>query len=147
MKLYLAGPMSGIPQFNYPAFAAAAEKLREQGHTVLNPAEMDDPKTRELALASMDGSLDSGVWHGESWADFLARDVKIVADSVEGVALLKGWEKSRGARLEAYVALTVQKPVYLVMEDGLWAAAPRQIMREIAHHTIVRNTDKEKRYG
>lgn len=42
-KIYLAGPMSGLPDLNYPAFHAAAAKLRAMGHVVLNPAENPEP--------------------------------------------------------------------------------------------------------
>lgn len=41
MRIYLAGPMRGYAEFNFPAFHAAAARLREQGHTVFNPAERD----------------------------------------------------------------------------------------------------------
>jgi Domain of unknown function (DUF4406) len=32
IKVYLAGPMTGVPEFNFPAFHAAAAKLREEGY-------------------------------------------------------------------------------------------------------------------
>lgn len=105
MKYYLAGPMTGIPQFNFPAFAAAANRLRQLGYDIVSPAELDDEKTKAAALASNDGAPGSGSTNGETWGDFLARDVKLIADNVSGVVFLPGWEKSRGARLEAFVGL------------------------------------------
>ena len=36
MKIYLAGSMSGLPEFNFPVFFAAAAKLRDEGHIVFN---------------------------------------------------------------------------------------------------------------
>ena len=41
MRLYLAGPMTGLPLWNFPAFATAAAALRADGHTVFSPAEHD----------------------------------------------------------------------------------------------------------
>lgn len=104
MKIYIAGPMSGIPQFNIPAFDEAAVRLREAGYDAVSPAELDDPDTRVAALASVDGKMDKGALNGETWGDFLARDVKLVADEIDAIALLPGWEDSRGAQLELFVA-------------------------------------------
>lgn len=103
-KFYLAGPMTGIPQFNFPTFDAAAADLRSRGYDIVSPAELDDPKTRELSLASPDGKPEEKL-NGQTWADFLARDVKLIGDQVTGIILLPGWWKSRGARLESFVGL------------------------------------------
>lgn len=113
MKLYIAGPMTGRPQFNFPAFFEAAERLRAEGFDVTSPAELDDPETRKAALSSKDGAPGSGAANGETWADFLARDVKLIGDEIEGVAVLDGWEGSRGARLETFCARLTGLPVFL----------------------------------
>lgn len=112
-KYYLAGPMSGIPKFNFPAFFAAATHLREFGWDIISPAEMDDEADKGIALKSVDGSIaDHTAMSGKTWGDFLSRDVKIVADQVVGLVLLPGWEKSRGARLEVFVGLLCGREFY-----------------------------------
>lgn len=104
-RVYVAGPMTGIPQFNFPAFEVAAARLRAQGFEVRSPAELDDPATRAAALASPDGAPGSGATNGETWGDFLARDVKLIADEgIEAIRVLPGWQRSRGARLETFIA-------------------------------------------
>lgn len=105
MKVYVAGPMTGLPAFNFPAFDLAAKVLRERhGFDVVSPAEIDNPETRRTALASPDGAPGSGSANGETWGDFLARDVKLIADQgIEAIVVLPGWRKSRGARLETFV--------------------------------------------
>lgn len=84
MILYIAGPMTGLPDNNYPAFDRAERRLREMGFDVLNPARNEAP------------SLPT--W--ENWMRLALAQV-IQAD---GVALLAGWERSRGAKLEVRVA-------------------------------------------
>jgi len=102
LKLYIAGPMTGIPSFNFPAFDEMAERLRAMGHEVVSPAELDDDADRAMATASVDGAIGSVT---KTWGDFLARDVKLLADDgIDGIVVLPGWEKSRGARLETFVA-------------------------------------------
>ncbi len=111
MKLYLAGPMTGIPQFNFPAFYAAEKELREMGYEVVNPAELDPPEVQKAAWDSPDGQLTDGGVAGHTWAEFLARDVKAVA-GCDGLVLLPGWQTSKGARLERFVAQLLGLPVY-----------------------------------
>jgi|SRR6185437_7211526 len=113
-RVYIAGPMTGIPKFNIPAFDEAARDLRERGYTVFSPAELDNQETRAAALASDDGAPGSGTTNGETWGDFLARDVKLIADEgIEGIVCLEGWERSKGARLETYVASLSGIPIAL----------------------------------
>lgn len=82
--VYLAGPMSGIPEFNHPAFHAAAAKLRAQGYSVVNPAEINPDITK-------------------TWEQCMRRDIQALADCAI-LALLPGWEPSKGARLEYDIA-------------------------------------------
>lgn len=85
-RLYLSGPMTGIPELNFPAFNAAAARLRASGYEVTNPAEMDAADPAPL-----------------TWEQYLRRDIRALLDC-EAIALLPGWEKSRGAKLEKHVA-------------------------------------------
>jgi hypothetical protein len=84
MKIYLAGPMSGIKEYNYPAFAKAAKKLRVAGHWVLNPAELNPP-VKEYRLC-------------------LAVDLAWICSHAEAIALLPGWENSKGSAVEFALA-------------------------------------------
>lgn len=87
MIVYLAGPMSGLPDFNYPAFHAAEEELRAAGHVPINPARHgSDPR--------------SGDWE---WSDYIRRTIRDLTQA-DGIHLLPGWEKSRGATLEKTIA-------------------------------------------
>lgn len=116
MRIYLAGKMTGIPQFNIPEFDRVAAELRSAGYDVVSPAELDDPETRAAALASVTGNPDDVQRHG-TWGDFLSRDVKILADGgIEGVFVMPGWETSRGVRLEIAVARALDVPVMFLPE-------------------------------
>lgn len=89
-RLYLCGPMTGIPEYNYPAFHQAAERLTARGYEVLNPARFDpDPRLK--------------------WSDYLRRGLTDLL-TVDALALLPGWHDSVGARLEIYVAQSLGMP-------------------------------------
>lgn len=109
MAWYICGPMTNIPRFNYPLFNIVAHHLRlDPANTVVSPTELDSKLMQDLAMASLDGDLtkmqnDSG----ETWGDVLARDVKLIEKQIGKFALLPGWQKSRGARLEVFVGLLV----------------------------------------
>lgn len=135
-KYYLAGPMSNIAAFNFPAFDAACERLRGAGLDIVSPHEHDTEATQKAARASVDGSpmpKDSGA---ESWAECLARDVILVGDICDGIIFLPDWIKSRGAKLEAFTGLLTGKKfgVYIAHEgaepvEWIGATAVREALR------------------
>lgn len=115
MKIYLAGPMSNLPQFNFPEFYRVTTALRAAGWDVVSPAELDDADTAASALKSKDGKPQDA---HRTWGDYLARDVKMIAnDGIEGIVFLKDWQKSRGARLEASVGLLCGLRFFCHMAD------------------------------
>jgi len=135
-KVYLAGPMTGIPQFNYPAFAEGAITLRGLGYEVVSPAEQDSSAVQKMALASETGNLIELASTEETYGDILSKDVKIVIDEVDGVVLLPEWEFSRGARLETFIAITVQKPVFTLQDGHLYTTSYGVLMSTIYDNTL-----------
>lgn len=110
-KVYIAGPMSGKPDWNFPAFFEAERQLLGMGYEVINPAHNDGP-TVEEALKSA-GSTDSP---NHTWAYYMKRDLPHVL-SVDALCLLPGWQDSRGAKLEVHVAKAIGLPIY-ILRDG-----------------------------
>lgn len=100
MRIYVAGPMTGIPEFNYPAFREAGENLVKRGHEVLNP--VDSEKLNATGKP-------------QSWAWYMRHALRMVLDA-EALAVLPGWEGSRGACLEISVADELGMPVYRLDE-------------------------------
>lgn len=112
---YLGGPMTGKPQFNFPAFFKAGSILRSNGYNIISPAELDDGNTQQRAMESPDGKpwTEEDAPGGPVWADFLSRDLIICSLSTcMGGIFLEGWHESRGARLESYVLDRLGKSLY-----------------------------------
>jgi len=82
-RIYLSGPMSGLPGLNFPTFHSMTASLRAVGHTVTNPAEINP--------------------EGGTWTDCMRRDIAALMDC-DTVATLPGWENSKGAKLEVLIA-------------------------------------------
>lgn len=84
MRVYLCGPMTGLPDNNYPAFHAMAAELRAAGYEVENPAENEPPAC--------------GTWAG--WMRLGIAQLM----QCDGIFLLPGWHKSKGAAIERRLA-------------------------------------------
>ena len=98
-RIYVAGPMSGHPQFNVPAFLSAQKDLIARDFDAVLPVDLDIPAERRQLLKSKDG-LDAAP---RSWAELLSEDLKLIGDTgIEGIVVLSGWQYSKGAKLETY---------------------------------------------
>jgi hypothetical protein len=95
-RLYVAGKMTGLPDFGYDAFHAAQAELEAAGYVVESPTA-------------------GGQVEGFEWLDYMRRGIGQLI-RCDGVAKLAGWEDSRGARAEVGLALALGLPVRPVGE-------------------------------
>jgi len=109
MKLYVAGPMRGIPEFNFPAFHAAASKLRAEGHYVFNPAERDNERHGvDISKGNVNGDeAHAAKEHGFNLRVALGEDLAWICEHADGIALLPGWQNSKGATAERAAAIAL----------------------------------------
>lgn len=94
-KIYIAGPMTGLPGYNYAKFNAWAEFLRISGWDVANPAEIGEKF----------GTADEINADKQLLETVMAAEIEELA-TCDAVFLLKGWQNSRGSRKELAVALS-----------------------------------------
>lgn len=108
-KVYVAGPMTGLPELNYPAFTAAANALGAVGYDVLNPADIDQiHKRSQEADGVMCGACSARKTH--TWQWYMRQAIPMVCQA-DGLAVLPHWENSKGARFEVNLAETLEMPV------------------------------------
>lgn len=93
LTLYVAGPMTGQADHNYPAFHAAADRLRAVGFAVVHNAVHDDTT--------------------QPWEFYMRHALRLLLDA-DAVAVLDGWGTSRGATLEVDMAKALAMPVRTV---------------------------------
>lgn len=105
-RIYLAGPMRGIPNFNFPAFHANAAALRSRGYVVFSPAEKDmERHGTDISAGNATGDEREAVKkHGFSLRQALGEDMAWICAHADAIALLPGWEKSKGAIAEKATA-------------------------------------------
>lgn len=98
--------MQGIKDFNFPKFDSAAEELRKMGHEVFNPAARDI-KVHGEVFDSPTGDLKDITPRGFDLRKALAADTAYICLRADAIALLPGWENSKGARAEHALAVAL----------------------------------------
>lgn len=92
-KVYIAGPMTGYPELNYPAFHDAAARFRRMGFEVVSPAELN-PIT-------------------EGYHAAMRKNILALIECSH-IHMLQGWQASKGATLEHHIATVLQiEPIAL----------------------------------
>lgn len=83
LKAYVCGPMTDCHDFNRDSFVKGAEIVESYGYEAITPVDIDSQVDHE----------------GWEWSDYLRADLKVLTDC-DVIALLPGWEESKGANLE-----------------------------------------------
>jgi hypothetical protein len=114
MKCYLAGPMRGIPEFNFPAFHAAAAMLRAEGHEVFSPAEKDiERHGTDISKGNLAGDESIATQqHGFNLREALGIDLAWICAEADAIAMLPGWRNSKGATAEHATAVALGLEVW-----------------------------------
>jgi hypothetical protein len=89
-RIYLSGPMSGLPDYNRPAFFEAERQLIAAGYAVISPAR-------------------NGLPESATWQQHMRRNIAMLIEA-DGVALLPGWYGSRDAEIEDRLASELDIP-------------------------------------
>lgn len=97
-RYYIAGPMTGYADLNFPSFYYAEDELVARGIEVINPARINPDL------------------HAD-WLECMRVDIKYLVDC-DGVYMLKGWEKSRGAAIEHFIAVSLG--LHVEYENGAY---------------------------
>jgi hypothetical protein len=84
--------MTGLPGYGYKNFFNAEIRLVQAGYSVINPARLNSA--------------------GDKWDVCLRNDIKHIVKYCSGMAVLRNWRHSRGARLE--VATAIQLGMFII---------------------------------
>lgn len=128
MRAYLSGPMTGIPEFNFPRFREVAEDLRSRGHEVVSPAELDEDAG--VAVRPDQTHLDGG---SDEYNTLLSRDEHVITNDpeLEAIVFLEGWRDSTGAKREGQRAIERGLALYEYKAGGVLLPLPWSEFEEV----------------
>lgn len=132
MKVYLAGPMRGIKEFNFPAFRRATKILRDRGYEVVSPHELDEAAGYDWA--GFTGNEDLAAFNFDI-TERLTDDIRLIGEC-DAVVCLDGWTNSSGASAEVSFAWATGRKVYL-FEEGNRMNGLVNTLLDIVRGTII----------
>lgn len=102
MRIYLAGPMRGLPNFNLEAFDQAEKRWTEAGWEVFSPAAL---------IRVMPYDIVTTYTEKQRRIHVIQQDLGCIYHS-DAIALLPGWEASVGVTVELALAQFLELAVY-----------------------------------
>lgn len=100
--IFISGPMTGLPNYNFEKFNEVAAKLEKAGHKVVNPVKICKKYKQETVIKDK-----------SAFDAMVAEQQKAEREECDSIILLDGWEKSRGVRLELKTALDLDFKIFL----------------------------------
>jgi hypothetical protein len=111
-KIYVAGPMTGIPGYNFDSFDRNAQFLADGGWDPISPADLD----RQAGHNPNDPEWFERLFTAEDYHAAMVRDYRALTEC-SAIAFIPGWEKSKGAALERAFANRLKLDMYRVDAD------------------------------
>jgi len=109
--IYIAGPMRGYEDYNYPAFDRQAKVLGDQGWNVINPADLDRNDNKPIN-GPMQFDPDNNYEDHEFMRQALKRDMVAICDECTAMYMMSKWETSKGAKAEWHLAKALGLDIY-----------------------------------
>ena len=115
-KIYIAGPMTGIPRLNADAFNEVADAFREANFTVFNPVDHDVALYGEEWVEDHTGTNDAELAEkfDFDYGATLADELHWICTYADAIAMLPGWEFSKGARAEHAAAVACEIEIFYI---------------------------------
>lgn len=133
-KVYIAGPMTGYPLYNFEQFFAWAARIRLGGDTPLNPAEHD--------LSKM---FNGWVYSEADYDQVIEYDLELIRQEADRMFMLRGWNFSKGAQMEHNLAVELslnieyeaKKHIYIVGHGRHGKDTVAEILRDSFDFTFT----------
>jgi hypothetical protein len=129
MKLYISGPMTGIPDYNYPLFEEVVQAFRDQGVKVFSPHEIDGGEqvptvcpahpqrgtigADETCCTTFAGIRQKAKEIIKPWQYYMTKAIQLQMQC-NAWAGLAGWPRSKGAKREFDLAVDLQHELFIV---------------------------------
>ena len=141
--IYIAGPMRGIEKYNFPAFDDAAERLYNEGWDPVNPADLDRAMGYDPDEVHADSDWDQ-IPESMSMSTIVRKDLDAL-QQCDALYLLKGWERSKGAKAELAVAMWLGMEIFFEGEEDTELEVPEDDV--LVEALRLTSGDRQASYG